>query len=331
MRKSLVFGLLFIAAASAVQGKEWQAAAGAQSGDRGSQALAFLPNELWVYAGDSIRWTFPTHEIHTVTFLTPGQIRPAFQAGCPGMTPDGSSFDGTSCVNSGTYCTEAVGSCSVSGQSYSVSFPVAGNFKLVCLVHAEMTGVVHVLNLSEPLPQDQSSYDTEASSERTMLLTYASRLGRRVAREDEDQLNRAQVIAGAGALMGTGGGSQALSFSRFLPDSIAVHVGDTVEWTSPELARNHTITFGKEPDDPRPPSNNLTVDSDGARHAIISSPTDAVHSGVISPAPQDRSMLPQSPPGVTRFRVTFKVPGTFNYICALHDEIGMKGTVIVNP
>jgi len=32
----------------------------------------------------------------------------------------------------------------------------------------------------------------------------------------------------------------------------------------------------------------------------------------------------------TRFRVTFTAPGTFNYICALHDDLGMKGTVIVH-
>jgi plastocyanin len=32
---------------------------------------------------------------------------------------------------------------------------------------------------------------------------------------------------------------------------------------------------------------------------------------------------------VTRFRVTFTSPGTFEYICAVHDELGMKGTVIV--
>jgi plastocyanin len=34
---------------------------------------------------------------------------------------------------------------------------------------------------------------------------------------------------------------------------------------------------------------------------------------------------------VTRFRVTFNTPGTFNYICALHDEEGMVGRVIVRP
>lgn len=331
MRKLLFALSLLIAVTQTLPAKEWQATAGAQSPDRGSQALAFLPNELWIHTGDSIRWTFPTHEIHTITFLKADQIRPPFQAGCPGTTPDGSIFDGNACVNSGTYCTEPGATCSVSGQSYSVSFPAAGNFKLVCLVHADMTGLVHVVNLSETLPQDQSAYDTEASTERALLLTYTSRLGRRVVPEDKDAVNRAQVIAGVGALMGTGGGSQALSFSRFLPDSIAVHVGDTIEWVNPELSRNHTVTFGTEPDDARPPSTNVTVDSDGARHAVIVSGTDSVNSGFLAPAPEDRPMLAQSPPGVTRFRVTFKATGIFNYICALHDEIGMKGTVIVNP
>jgi plastocyanin len=56
-----------------------------------------------------------------------------------------------------------------------------------------------------------------------------------------------------------------------------------------------------------------------------------VHSGLLGPAPQEVVGRPQSPPGVTRFRVTFTSPGTFNYICTLHDDLGMKGTVIVVP
>src|SRR5437762_2507547 len=55
-----------------------QATTGAQSGDKGKQALAFLPNEVWVHTGDSVTWTFPTDEIHTVTFLKPAQNRPPF-------------------------------------------------------------------------------------------------------------------------------------------------------------------------------------------------------------------------------------------------------------
>ena len=62
----------------------WQAVAGAQSKDLGRQALAFLPNELWVQVGDSITWTFATDEVHTVTFLkqhNPQQTRPANTSG----------------------------------------------------------------------------------------------------------------------------------------------------------------------------------------------------------------------------------------------------------
>src|SRR5262245_49772817 len=60
----------------AVHANDWQATAGAQSRDLGNQALAFLPNEFWIHAGDAIRWTFVTNELHTVTFLQPGQVRP---------------------------------------------------------------------------------------------------------------------------------------------------------------------------------------------------------------------------------------------------------------
>jgi plastocyanin len=43
----------------------WFATVGAQSNDKGRQALAFLPNEIWIHAGDSITWMFDVDEIHT--------------------------------------------------------------------------------------------------------------------------------------------------------------------------------------------------------------------------------------------------------------------------
>ena len=125
----------------------WKATVGAQSHDKGRQALAFLPNEMWIHAGDSITWTFNADEIHTVTFLTPAQPRPPFQVGCPGVTPSGSSFNDSMCVTTPPL---------TSPNKYTVTFPSAGNFKLVCLVHENMTGVVHVLNASQPLPHNQA-------------------------------------------------------------------------------------------------------------------------------------------------------------------------------
>ena len=324
------------AAATSVQAKEWQLLAGAESPDQGSEALAFLPNELWVQTGDSIRWTFPTHERHTLTFLTPGQIRPpgfgptfGVPVGCPGLTPDGSSFDGSACVTSGILLLDEDTKSTANSPTYSVTFPAAGNFKFVCLIHADMTGVVHVLSLSDTLPQDQKFYDQEGQSDQNLLLADASRLQGRGAPPGRNQGN--DVAVGIGEIVTTtGAGSQTASLMRFVRDTIVIRVGDTVEWTSLDPSINHTVTFGTEPADPRPASATVTATSDGARQAVIGSPTDSVNSGFLSPAPQDRANLAQAAPGITRFRVTFTSPGTFNYICAVHDQLGMKGTVIVH-
>jgi plastocyanin len=123
---TVVFALV---AALPALGTEWHAAVGAQSQNKGRQALAFLPNEIWIHVGDTITWTFNADDIHTVTFLTDGQVRPPFPVGCPGFSSSGASFDGSTCVTSPPF---------VTGQSFSVLFTAAGNFKLVCLVHEDI-------------------------------------------------------------------------------------------------------------------------------------------------------------------------------------------------
>jgi len=330
---------VILAATSAtrtLQAKEWEAWVGAQSRDLGSQALAFLPNELWIHTGESVRWNLTSTEIHTVTFLKPGQVRPpnfgpvfGVPVGCPGPTADGVAFDGSACVNSGILGQD--GNIGTGLRTYSVQFPSAGNFKFVCLVHFDMTGTIHVLNLSETLPYEQDFYNREAQTDGAALVSEASGLTSRGNVEDNDRRTVAKVTAGVGAILTTtGAGSQTVSLSRFLHGVIVVRVGDTVEWTNLDPSTPHTVTFGTEPADPRPPSGNVTPTSDGARQAVISSAADSVNSGLLTLALQDRPNLAQSPLGVTRFRVTFQSPGTYNYICSLHDNLGMTGTVVVH-
>jgi plastocyanin len=116
---------------------------------------------------------------------------------------------------------------------------------------------------------------------------------------------------------------------RFLGDPTVVRVGDTVEWTNRSPTAVHTITFGTEPANLVPPSLNVSTDSDGARHAIISSPNESVNSGFLFAPNQETVGLPQWPIDITRFRVTFTAPGTFNYICGIHDVVGMTGRIVV--
>jgi plastocyanin len=307
----------------------WQATVGAQSKDMAKQVMAFLPNEIWIHAGDTVNWTSATGEIHTVSFLIAGQKYENFMIGCPGYSTSGVSFNGSTCVSARPL---------VTGQHFAVKFPKAGNYKLVCLVHPHMTGVIHVLSPSAKLPHNQDFYYEQAEDQTRRILADADHNMEHHDHEDMDRMLSESVIpgdnsvvAGTGEMANTAAGFQSLSVVRFLKGTIEVRVGDTVEWSNLDPSLPHTVTFGTEPGNPGPPSLNVTMDADGARHATLNSVGDSTHSGFLVAAPMDQQHVPQSPPGVTVFRVTFTHPGTYNYICALHDNLGMVGKVIVKP
>ena len=94
---------------------QWSAVVGAQSLDQARQALAFLPNEMWIHAGDSITLTVVTNEPHTITLLTANQVRNPFFIGCPGYSNSPATFDGSTCVSSPPLA---------GGQTFTVIFPV---------------------------------------------------------------------------------------------------------------------------------------------------------------------------------------------------------------
>ena len=307
-------------------GQKWYATVGAQSNDKGRQALAFLPNEIWIHAGDSITWTFDVDEIHTVTFIPDSGPRPPFSVAPPGPQHIDATFD-----NSNTESSPAL----VKGSTFTVTFPNAGNFKLVCLVHPNMTGVVHVLDADAQLPHDQAFYDHQAADQRRDLLS--DRDGRLVAAGQHhgecaahNSLKARVVTAGIGEISATAGGSQTLSVVRFIDDKIEIRAGDTVEWTNQDPVTPHTITFGTEPMDP---IRSFCQCNHGRRWGAACSHQYAayrqcslwLHHGGTAGSDQDQTTL-----GVTRFRVTFPTPGVFPYICALHDDLGMTGTVIVH-
>ena len=102
-----------------------------------------------------------------------------------------------------------------------------------------------------------------------------------------DHSGSSNVIAGIGEIVSTPGGQQTLSIVRFIRPTTVIHVGQTVEWANFDPITPHTITFGAEPANPIPPSSNVTVDEDGARHAVISAPNESVHSGFIIAAPKN--------------------------------------------
>lgn len=344
VRKTFQSHILFIALFAALLGfrqavqaqQEWHATIGGQSADMSKQAIAFLPNELWVRTGDSITWSVATSDIHTVTFLTTGQVYPFDDTrGCPPITPSGSPFDGSSCVSSAPLTL---------GQNYQVIFPKAGNYEIVCLVHGQMFGTIHVLDPGLPLPHDQAYYDKQFKQQLQALLEDADLQQQHAEHRYSigDMFSArvsprtAAVTAGVGEIAATAGGQQSFSLVRFISGNVTIHAGDTVEWTNLDPEIGHTITFGAIPQDLIDPSCSpdcvVSTDPDGALHATITSTEQNVHSGLIAALLEDEPGVPQGPVAPpTRFLITFTTPGTYPYVCAFHDNLGMKGKVVVLP
>ncbi|MGH8272634.1 MAG: cupredoxin domain-containing protein [Gammaproteobacteria bacterium] len=90
---------------------------------------------------------------------------------------------------------------------------------------------------------------------------------------------------------------------KFTPQTITVHVGDTVVWKNGSDL-THTVT-----DVPKLASK--------AGDATLPKGAKSFNSGYINPGKS--------------YSHTFTVPGTYHYFCIPHEALGMTGVVIVKP
>lgn len=96
----------------------------------------------------------------------------------------------------------------------------------------------------------------------------------------------------------------------FVPNTLVVKAGDTIKWTEMAPQEAHTVTFlatgQTEPNPFSPPSGGHTV----AGHTYF-------NSGLLT---YQKS-----------YSLTFTKPGVYPYLCLLHNDYGMTGTVVVEP
>ena len=313
----LSVGFVVPAAGAATVPVAWQATVGTATTNQAVQVNAFLPGEITVDAGDSITWNLGSGEFHTVTFLSgtdaPPLIGPGPSLNLPAILPaGGSTYDGTGFHNSGLLP-------DVAGPSYTLTFTQAGSFPFLCLIHAGMNGLVHVQDAGTAYPQTQAQYDNRALVTGNHLKAAGRNLQARSLAWARSS-GAGQAVVGTGAAISDIG---SLAVMRFLPGRLVVHAGDTVTWANNDPETPHTITFGPEPGGGPLgaffPSGSVAPGNPW--HATLSDPDEAANSGFIG------ANLPFG----SMFAATFTAPGTYRYICALHDTLGMTGTVVVLP
>jgi plastocyanin len=275
--------------------RTWHAVVGVESRNHATQGLVYLPGTLWVNVGDTVVWTARSGDIHTVTFLPPGQTPPPF-TGSPDQVNrvGGNVYDGTSYFNSGLLSDIPVPGFSTA-RSYSLTFGVPGDFVYHCLVHPSMLGIIHVRPVGALYPYSQKDYDKQIRAGTQTVLHD----GQKLADFAENHSNNHNVILGIGDTQ--------TSVVRFFPSHITIHVGDTITFTSQDAGNPHTVTFGPEP----PPQD---------VNAPYGDPTNfngqyPLSSGIL--------FFGQS------FKVTFKKAGTFPFRCLFHDYLGMTAIITV--
>lgn len=284
----------------------WTVQVGSQSPDMAVSGMRFLPGEITIDAGDTVDWVANSAEPHTVTFLPGGQPVDSLAPFDLGNFADwtrlgGSEYNPADYYNSGVLTSYTGSGFSLppfipTYRDYQLTFPTAGEFTYYCLVHGVMMmGVIHVQPAGTAYPHTQAFYSHQAQLEANAILVDGNRL--RAA--DNRAASRHEVIAGAddGTAM----------YMRFTRSTITVRAGDTVTFANTGGGAPHTVTFGQEPMNPLDPSYIVpTATYSGGDLNVFLVPGFSTH-------------------------ITFTTPGTYHYFCALHDFMGMVGTVIVRP
>jgi plastocyanin len=333
-------------AAQAPSSQTYDVLVGYENPHQGIEVLSFFPGTVQIHQGDTVHWKINSNEIHTVTFdnYMVNDTLPEFlvPAPVPGPSPfianpvaadpfiplDGVYTGGL--ANSGI-----MGREEGTVQDFTLTFPNAGEYVYVCLVHGwVMYGTVIVKPLDESVPSPEQSM-AQGNQEMAQALAQVPAVRKAAMDSILPPVDNGDGTMTYHVALGYGQGQ--ISLLRFFPGKLAVRPGDTVIWDmTPNSDAPHTVTFlnGEAapplfdvvppyvyidpgtlfPDPSYPPTPVLT------RSGFYSS-------GIILPGPAG--------PGGSFLSYSLTIgdmtPGPEPYLCLLHDESGMKGTLVVLP
>jgi plastocyanin len=279
----------------------------------------YLPGDMTILVGDSVKFTIESQEEHSITIGSgPAGVVPADWpvSGFPGtvLPPPAVQAISTTYAGTGLLNTWLLSK----GSSATITFTTAGTFPFICVIHPGMSGTVKTV--ASGTTTTQADADARAAMTRTAILGAVDSVeAAQTANVTETKqangtslwnifTNSAQAPAPQ-----PGGGTGYLEVYHFVPPTLEIEAGDTVEWTALNV---HTVTFPASGQDP------ATIDPFGTEATTDATydGTSLYHSGLLA------WFEPGSP---NTYRLTFPDAGTFAYICALHLPLGQTGEIVV--
>jgi len=302
----------------------------------GVTANAFFPATITIDAGDTVGWSFPSVEPHTVTFdngtnpplevsgrvkdLAAGTLEYSRLFNPLNANGPNQAFDSKVQVSSGVPSEPPD-----ERTPFTLSFAQAGVYYYVCSIHGrDMSGTVTVQPAGAALAEAPAQATARGQSDLSGAVAYSA--GFFTGNPPRDAAAATPSVHNIDAGASHGGG---ISLYQFLSRDITVHRGDTVVWTNASPDSAHTITFlsgGTEPQ-----MTNIVPQAGGAPKLVRPANVYSLSGGTTYTG-QGYLNSGFMPAGGSFAAVVDAPPGQYEYVCLLHAieaPWNMKGTITV--
>jgi plastocyanin len=301
----------------------WKVTAGGSIEAQALQAEKFLPGSITINAGDSITWTLGANG-HTVyfpgaakvpDFVVPGKSKGQLLFNSVFYYPSGKAYNGSGPFSAGALEPGF-------RMSTTVTFTKPGTYTYLCAFHPGMEGTVVVQPAGSVYPKTQAEYDALARQEAQSSYEAGRVLWSKNAAagvRDSDGKTRYTITL-------IGARESRFNSLRFQPQNLSIKTGDSVTWKTADPTDIHTVTFpsGRTPDLELFQSNKTVI----ANPLVMNPAGDHLYAG--RGYFNSGIMDPTDPQAVHEYTLKFTAPGRFTYVCVVHAEFGMDGTITVS-